>query len=91
MALTIGSLVFQAFANIASAPQYDPYASIVTGLSFNTTSQQWDITHLITYTKPEADPPVFKELLAISPQLRNTLTYTNLSTLTNEPPLPVQL
>lgn len=83
--------IFEAFANIASAPQYDPYASIVTSISVNTTSLQWGISHLATYTKPEADPPVFKELLAIKPQLGNTLTYTNLSTLTNEPPLPAQL
>ena len=83
--------IFEAFANIASAPQYDPYASIVTGLTFSSTSQQWSISHLMTYTKPEADLPVFKELLAIQPQLSNTLKLTNLSTLTNEPPLPIQL
>ena len=38
-----------------------------------------------------ADPAVFKELLAIRPQLQNTLKLTNLSALTNEPPLPAQL
>lgn len=83
--------VFEAFANIASAPQYDPYASIVTGLTFTSTNQQWAIGHLATYTKPVANPPVFKELLAIEPQLQNTLGFTNLSTLTNEPGLPVPL
>ena len=83
--------VFKAFADIASAPQYDPYTSLVTGFTFNSTSQEWSIGHLPTYTKPTADPPVFKELLAIEPQLANTLAVTNLSTLTNEPPLPVQL
>ncbi|CAD6587001.1 MAG: hypothetical protein ASARMPREDX12_002569 [Alectoria sarmentosa] len=83
--------VFEAFAKIASAPQYDPYASLVTGLTFNSTGQQWLIGHLATYTKPVADPPVFEGLLAIEPQLQNTLGFTNLSTLTNEPGLPVQL
>lgn len=83
--------VFEAFANIASAPQYDPYASLVTGLTFNSTSQQWALSHLATYTKPVADPPVFEALLAIKPVLQNTLKLTNLSTLTNEPGLPEQL
>ncbi|MCJ1454568.1 hypothetical protein MMC28_004921 [Mycoblastus sanguinarius] len=82
--------VFSAFANIASAPQYDPYASLVSSAAFNSTNQEWGITHLATYTKPVADPPVFEELLAIRPQLLNTLGFTNLSTLTNEAGLPVQ-
>lgn len=38
-----------------------------------------------------ADPPVFEGLLAIEPQIENTLGFTNLSTLTNEPGLPVPL
>ena len=80
--------VFEAFANIASAPQYDPYASIVTGVNFNSTSQQWGISSLVTYTKPVASPPVFEELLAIRPQLLNTLNFTSLKTLTNETRIP---
>ena len=83
--------VFEAFANIASAPQFDPYASIVTSVSFSSTDQQWSISHLATYTEPVADPPVFEELLAIEPQISNTLGFTNLSTLTNEPGLPTPL
>jgi hypothetical protein len=31
--------VFEAFADIAGAPMYDPYASLVTGVSFNSTSK----------------------------------------------------
>jgi hypothetical protein len=32
--------VFKAFSDIAGAEQYDPYASLVTGLSYNSSSRE---------------------------------------------------
>jgi hypothetical protein len=75
--------VFKAFANIAGSPHYDPYASLVTGVSFNATSKAWGIATTAIYTKPVVNPPVFEELLSI-PTTTNTLYLTNLSTLANE-------
>ena len=75
--------VFQAFANIAGAPEYDPYASIVTGLSFNATAKVWTIASTAIYTKPILNPPVYEELLNI-PTTTSTLHLTNLSTLAAE-------
>jgi FAD/FMN-containing dehydrogenase len=75
--------VFEAFANIANGPEYDPYASIVSGYTF--VANQWSIGHLMTYTKEVETPPaVYQPLLSIQPQTQNTLKNTNLSTLTNE-------
>jgi hypothetical protein len=81
--------VFKAFANIADAPEYDPYASLGTGLSFNATSKVWGIATTAIYTKPILNPPVYNELLNI-PTTTSTLHLTNLSTLAAEnapPPL----
>jgi hypothetical protein len=82
--------VFRAFADIAGAKEYDPYASLVTALTYNSSiNGSWGISTTLAYTKPEANPPVFDELFAI-PSTQNTLHLTNLSTLANEgntPPL----
>ena len=86
--------VFQAFANIAGAANYDPFASLVTGLAYNSTVKgSWSISTTAAYTKPELNPPVFDELLTI-PNTANTLQLRNLSTYSNEsntPPLYVTL
>ncbi|MCJ1240213.1 hypothetical protein MMC14_008213 [Varicellaria rhodocarpa] len=79
--------VFKAFTDIAGASEYDPYASIVTGIGFNSTSKAWTISSSAIYTKPVLNPPVYKELLAI-PSVANTLAITNLSTLAAEPAIP---
>ena len=75
--------VFKAFTDIAAAPEYDPYASLVTGSSFNATSKVWSIATTAIYTKPILNPPVYEELLAI-PTTTSTLHLTNLSTLAAE-------
>jgi hypothetical protein len=79
--------VFKAFADIAGAPEYDPYASLVTGGSFNATSKVWGIATTAIYTKPVMNPPVYDELLSI-PTTTSTLHLTNLSTLAAEPAPP---
>ena len=80
--------VFKAFSDIADAKEYDPYASLVTGLGYNSSVKgSWSIATTAAYTKPELHPPVFDSLLAI-PGTKNTLALTNLSTLSNEPNTP---
>ncbi|MCJ1317048.1 hypothetical protein MMC15_002369 [Xylographa vitiligo] len=79
--------VFKAFADIAGAPEYDIYASLVMGLIFNSTSKAWTLGTTAIYTKPVLNPLVFEELLSI-PTIANTQHVTNLSTLAAEAPTP---
>ena len=79
-------------SDIAGAKDYDPYASLVTGLGYNSSVKgAWSLGTTAAYTKPESNPPVFDELQAI-PSTKDTLALTNLSSLANEgntPPLYV--
>ena len=79
--------MFKAFANIAAAPEYDPYASIVTGLVFNTTSKMWATSSTAVYTKAILNPPVYDEMRAI-PSISNSSKITKLSVLAAEKPTP---
>lgn len=79
--------VFKAFANIASAPQYDVHASLVTGLIFNSTSKEWVLSSTPIYTLPDLRPPVYDELYA-APNLTSTTKLTKLSVLSNETATP---
>lgn len=83
--------VLNAFAGIAGASDYDQYTSLVSSFVFSSASKSWVITHLATYTKPVERPPVYEPLLAVQPQLENTLSITNVSTLTNEGSPPPML
>lgn len=79
--------VFKAFADIAGAPHYDVYASIVTSITFNVSAKSWSTGSVAVYTKPVENPPVFAELRAI-PSTTNTWKLTNLSILAAESPIP---
>jgi FAD/FMN-containing dehydrogenase len=81
---------FTAFSNIAGSEEYDPYASLVTALNYNSSVKgSWSIGTTAVYTKPESSPAIYAEFVAI-PSTQNTLHLTNLSTFadeTNTPPL----
>ena len=79
--------VFEAFADIAGAEDYDVHASIVMGLIFNTTSQEWALTSTPIYTLPDENPKVYQELFAI-PNITSTVELTPLHTLANETATP---
>ena len=79
--------VFEAFAGVANASAYDVYASIVTGIAFNSTSKAWSVSSTPIYTKPELRPAVYEELFSV-PNISNTLHITNLSTFANESATP---
>lgn len=81
--------VLRAFANIAAAHDYDVHASIVTSLSFNSTTKTWSIINVPQYTLPNPNPPVYKELSSI-PNITSLTSFEiqNISTLSAEPPYP---
>lgn len=85
------SAYLKAFADIANAASYDEYASLVTGLTFNSTSKEWSLATTAAYTKPGASnnttPPVYQELFSI-PSAANTVAAVNISTLAAEAPIP---
>jgi hypothetical protein len=80
--------VFETFAEIAGAEEYDPYASLVTGFLFSSAGQAWiEISTTAIYTKPILNPPVYEKMLAI-PDTTSTLHLTNLSVFANEAATP---
>lgn len=81
------SAVFDAFAAIANATNYDVHASVVTSIIFNSTSKAWSLASTPIYTLPEANPPVYKDLLAV-PSLSNNLQPVKLGIFANETATP---
>lgn len=67
----------------ASGAGEDDFAAIESIHAFNATGQT-ALAAIITYTKPEAFPAIFKNLTDIQPQISNDLRITNLSNLTTE-------
>ncbi|KAI8632446.1 FAD-binding domain-containing protein [Xylariaceae sp. FL1651] len=80
--------ILTAVANIAAAKEYDVHTSIVTSCIFDSTSKEWTILSIPTYTLPEFNPPVYDELFSI-PNIttESTASIVNISTLTAEPPI----
>lgn len=61
----------------------DDFAAIESGHAYDATGQS-ALASIITYTKPQALPAMFKNLASIRPQIGNDLRITNLSELTAE-------
>lgn len=61
----------------------DDFAAIESVHAYNATGQT-ALASIITYTKPQAFPAIFKNLTSIRPQIGNDLRITNLSDLTAE-------
>jgi hypothetical protein len=79
--------VFDAFTNIADAPNYDVHASIVTSMIFSSSKNAWTLSSTPIYTKPNLHPPVYQQLFAV-PNVTNTMHLTKLHTLANETATP---
>lgn len=79
--------VFDAFANIALAPEYDVHASLVSSLIYNATAKQWVLLSTPVYTLPVLRPPVFDELYS-APNLTSKTVLTKLSTFADEVATP---
>lgn len=80
--------VFNAFADLAGSPHYDPYVSLVTGLTWFPTKGWGNVTTTAAYTKAVVDPPALKSFLAVSNTTR-ALKLTKLSTIANETATPL--
>lgn len=79
--------VLKAFADIAGAVEYDPYASLVMGLVYTSASKAWSLGTTAIYTKENLKPKVYDELRSI-PTIKDTLNVTRLSVLSNESATP---
>ncbi|TKA30695.1 hypothetical protein B0A50_02415 [Salinomyces thailandicus] len=74
---------FEAFEALTGSPDYDPYASLIHNLVFNTTTRAWSAASNFEYTKPEAYPPFFDNFTSL-PTTFNTTRISNLTDFTVE-------
>lgn len=77
--------VFDAFTNIAAAPDYDVHASIVIGLVY--AAGTWSLSSTPIYTQPVLRPPVYDELFSV-PNISDSTAIQRLGTFANETGLP---
>ncbi|KAG8157342.1 hypothetical protein KVR01_012726 [Diaporthe batatas] len=77
--------VFDAFTNIAAAPDYDVHASVVLGLVY--AAGKWSLSSTPIYTEPVLRPPVYAELFSV-PNISDSMAIQRLGTFANETGLP---
>ncbi|KAK2608328.1 hypothetical protein N8I77_006946 [Diaporthe amygdali] len=77
--------VFDAFTNIAAAPDYDVHASIVVGLVY--AAGTWSLSSTPIYTQPVLRPSVYDELFSV-PNISDSTAIRRLGTFANETSLP---
>lgn len=75
--------VFEAFADLANATVYDPYAEIVTAMSYSTETGWGSIVTVAAYTKAQIEPAAFQPFIDVL-DTQNTLHLTPISTWSNE-------
>ncbi|QSZ29963.1 hypothetical protein DSL72_004481 [Monilinia vaccinii-corymbosi] len=73
-----------ALADFSSNPNYDEYASLMTIFAFQPSSVGRVIVNNIVYTKPVANPPVYKPFTAIQPQFSSSMRISNLTSIVSE-------
>jgi hypothetical protein len=81
-------VVFEAFADLANASQYDPYAEIVTAVSYAIGTGWNSITTIAAYTRAQIKPAALQPFLNV-PNTTNTLHLTPTSTWSNESAIPL--
>lgn len=79
--------VFQAFADLANATHYDPYAEIVTGVSWAPGTGWGAVSSLAAYTRPQPEPAALQSFLAV-PGTTNSLHITPIHVWANESSIP---
>lgn len=77
--IDVRKVVFNAIAEIASNSNADPFGALVADFRFNSATGAWVMNHTIAYTKPVANPLIFQLLVSIKPQLSNTISIKNMS------------
>ncbi|KAK0112796.1 hypothetical protein ONS95_014528 [Cadophora gregata] len=73
-----------AFVKFAGQSTYDVYGALIHSYAWSAASGGWIIANNIEYTKPEVNPPVFQDFLAIQPQYVSTMRISNLTDFTLE-------
>ena len=75
-----------AFVKFTDEVDNDPYASLISFLVYSEPTNSTVIENCYEYTKPSAPAPnsIFKDYLAIKPQISNTLGIRNLTDITVE-------
>lgn len=79
--------VFNAFAEIATAKNYDVHASVSMTISYDSGKGTWMLASAPVYTKQEAAPKVYKKLFAI-PNLSSSVKISKIPELVNLPKDP---
>lgn len=79
--------VFDAFTNIAAAPDYDVHASVVVSVVY--AAGKWSLSSTPVYTQPVLRPPIYDELFSV-PNISDSTAIQRLGTLANEQGLPPQ-
>lgn len=74
---------FQAFSDLLGAKTYDPFAALIYSLSFDRISNTWSVAAQLSYTKPEPNPPFFRNFTS-QPQTFSTSRISTLTDFTTE-------
>jgi hypothetical protein len=74
---------FQAFTDLTSDPNYDPYGAIIYSIVYNVTGGYWYTASNFEYTKPVVNPPFFQNFTSL-PQTFSTMRISNLTDFTVE-------
>lgn len=73
----------RAFVGISDAATYDEYASLIMTLAYDGSTGMQLVANAIEYTKPEANPPVFKPLTDI-PAIASTMRIDSMASISAE-------
>jgi len=68
-----------AFESFMDPTKADPYAEMICAIGYEATTGSFLVSNGIYYTKPIANPPIFKPFTAIQPQLGSTMRISNMS------------
>ena len=77
--------VAKQFSKITDAKNFDPYTSLVTGVLLS--GGTWSVGNSAVYTRPVANPAVFRDLLAI-PSTKNNSSFQRPYIFANETNTP---
>lgn len=81
--ISTASQHIKAFYNLNGNPDYDPYAAVIQSFGY-APGLGLGVGNNYEYTKPEANPPVLSEFLAVKPELSNSERISNLTDITIE-------
>jgi hypothetical protein len=83
MEISYRQQLFEAFTELVNSDPFDKYASLVTSLSFNSTTKHWSMSTSSVYTQPVLYPEVFENITSI-PSTTNKTYLTSLASFADE-------